>query len=822
MRRPVRFFSLLSLSPSLSPQFSQFSSQFLRFFSHVSHFCGTTVRDAVGIILRGNTGTSIVEQIMRVQQAGAIGVAIINTSSEKFNPDVVEQELAPEAGAVVVPVVVIRDVDGETIPRRATISVLNSGRARGSTAAPAPEPPQEPEPRSSPGDSFAMRMQATPREPAGPQEPPPRSQDQAADAGGSRMDREAVRAMAIKLGREQTDADLDRAMAEMGAGYGDTDVSFDAFCQWWAEETVRVRLAGSTAAADPAPQSPPPMASHTATHEEISRQMARGRSPPRPRAPSPQPPSQADGTAVEAALIQAGVDPETSLQILRGLEASGKLRPGSSPRRVRDQSASIAYRDESAMPMEAVEDEAEGEWLTASDEARKPQPKKAAPRSKSRSTNASRRYRKVQGVKPAVSRRVDEAPSYIQRPEAAAPRSRTPDGSPERDQMPESFRELSQFVGDDGRYSGYPAGYGAEPPRQEESSRKHRSRKKDRGEGRSHHRRRDRDGEGEGQSRSRDESGRRRGDKSKSSHRHRSSRRAARHVMTDDSTVRSPRDQLAPPYSDEEDFQDDYSPVKSEKQDPRILQQVDELCQSIPEFAAMKPHERKLMVEVLQPFTAEPGTRFIAQGDEGDAMYILAVGQCKASISRPGQPDEEVARYKPGDYFGELALMDRAPRKANVDAVTDITCLRIAAREFDRVLGGTTAYASMERKAVKSRAIAARVMAQTAAMSSPRQPAAPAPVYAPAPVPVQQYALPPAPAPAPLPVQQYVLPPAPAPMQLPVSAPPPSVTAVAAALPPLPMASPARPPVQRTLPNTKDLPRLCHHLPVRSCHDPLF
>lgn len=190
----------------------------------------------------------------------------------------------------------------------------------------------------------------------------------------------------------------------------------------------------------------------------------------------------------------------------------------------------------------------------------------------------------------------------------------------------------------------------------------------------------------------------------------------------------------------------------------------------------------------MNAVTAEPGTRFIAQGDEGDAMYILAVGQCKASISRPGQPDEEVARYKPGDYFGELALMDRAPRKANVDAVTDITCLRIAAREFDRVLGGTTAYAGMERKAVKSRAIAARVMAQTAAMASPRQPAAPAP--APAPAPMQQYVPPPAPAPAPLPA------PAPALLQLPVSAPPPSVSAVAAALPPLSMASPARPPVQ--------------------------
>lgn len=122
----------LDLGPS-PPEIDWQSARCVRVEPPMADFAivnASSVRDAVGIILRGNTGTSIIEQIMRVQQAGAIGVAIINTSSEKFNPDVVEQELALEAGAVAVPVVVIRDVDGETIPRRATISVLNSGRAR--------------------------------------------------------------------------------------------------------------------------------------------------------------------------------------------------------------------------------------------------------------------------------------------------------------------------------------------------------------------------------------------------------------------------------------------------------------------------------------------------------------------------------------------------------------------------------------------------------------------------------------------------------------------------------------------------------------------
>jgi hypothetical protein len=202
------------------------------------------------------------------------------------------------------------------------------------------------------------------------------------------------------------------------------------------------------------------------------------------------------------------------------------------------------------------------------------------------------------------------------------------------------------------------------------------------------------------------------------------------------------------------------------------------------------------MVEVLQPFTAEPGTRFITQGDEGDAMYILAVGECKASITT-GHYEREVKRYQPGDYFGELALMDNAPRAANVDAVTDITCLRISAREFHRVLGGTAAYTSMERNAAKDRAIQAEIMAQraTSAMAPqvpmPPEPTAPPPGSAPAPATAMQAPMPPMPT---VPAQAPVHTPMSAPM--PVSAPPATLSSLAAstypaALPPTPVPAPA-------------------------------
>ena len=114
---------------------------------------------------------------------------------------------------------------------------------------------------------------------------------------------------------------------------------------------------------------------------------------------------------------------------------------------------------------------------------------------------------------------------------------------------------------------------------------------------------------------------------------------------------------------------------------------VDELIRGMDIFAGMQPYERTRMVEVLKPYTAEAGTRIIRQGDAGDAMYILAAGEACASISIPGRPDKEVKQYQVGGWFGEIALISNDKRAANVDAKTDVTCLRIEAADFERVLG---------------------------------------------------------------------------------------------------------------------------------------
>ena len=54
-----------------------------------------------------------------------------------------------------------------------------------------------------------------------------------------------------------------------------------------------------------------------------------------------------------------------------------------------------------------------------------------------------------------------------------------------------------------------------------------------------------------------------------------------------------------------------------------------------------------------------------------------------AEVRRRGVP---VAHLGPGDYFGELSLLDRKPHAASVVCTTDVELLVVSRRDFDRVL----------------------------------------------------------------------------------------------------------------------------------------
>lgn len=75
------------------------------------------------------------------------------------------------------------------------------------------------------------------------------------------------------------------------------------------------------------------------------------------------------------------------------------------------------------------------------------------------------------------------------------------------------------------------------------------------------------------------------------------------------------------------------------------------------------------------------GRQIVRQGEVGTGFFLIATGS--ADVVRDGRT---IARLGPGDFFGELSLLDREPRIATVVTGAPTTCLAISSWEFETVL----------------------------------------------------------------------------------------------------------------------------------------
>ena len=75
------------------------------------------------------------------------------------------------------------------------------------------------------------------------------------------------------------------------------------------------------------------------------------------------------------------------------------------------------------------------------------------------------------------------------------------------------------------------------------------------------------------------------------------------------------------------------------------------------------------------------GRSIVRQGEVGTGFFLVTSGA--ARVVRDGTT---IAEYGPGDFFGELSLLDGGPRIASVVATAPTTCLAIASWEFEALL----------------------------------------------------------------------------------------------------------------------------------------
>ena len=102
---------------------------------------------------------------------------------------------------------------------------------------------------------------------------------------------------------------------------------------------------------------------------------------------------------------------------------------------------------------------------------------------------------------------------------------------------------------------------------------------------------------------------------------------------------------------------------------------------SIDLFRALPGEELAQIAEIAeeQPFAA--GEQVFAEGEPGDALYLVVEGAVKV---HRGQ--RQLAHLGVRDVFGEMAVLDSEPRSASVTAVSDAVLLKIARDDFRDIL----------------------------------------------------------------------------------------------------------------------------------------
>jgi ATP-binding cassette, subfamily B, bacterial HlyB/CyaB len=91
----------------------------------------------------------------------------------------------------------------------------------------------------------------------------------------------------------------------------------------------------------------------------------------------------------------------------------------------------------------------------------------------------------------------------------------------------------------------------------------------------------------------------------------------------------------------------------------------------------------RTFLERMTVTKADKGQAIVRQGDEGDAFYIVHSGHCEVIKEEDGTV---INRLIPGDFFGELALLTGAQRKATVVASEDAQLFRLSKDDFDQMI----------------------------------------------------------------------------------------------------------------------------------------
>ena len=110
------------------------------------------------------------------------------------------------------------------------------------------------------------------------------------------------------------------------------------------------------------------------------------------------------------------------------------------------------------------------------------------------------------------------------------------------------------------------------------------------------------------------------------------------------------------------------------------------MLRSVPLFASFAEEPLRTLTTVVTRRSATRGSIIMAAGDPTDSLYIVLSGRLKVMMSDADGKEVILTIIGPGEFFGEMGLIDDAPRSASVIAIEPCELLAITRRDFKKCL----------------------------------------------------------------------------------------------------------------------------------------
>lgn len=122
---------------------------------------------------------------------------------------------------------------------------------------------------------------------------------------------------------------------------------------------------------------------------------------------------------------------------------------------------------------------------------------------------------------------------------------------------------------------------------------------------------------------------------------------------------------------------------------PTDVTQLSDEAQSlarVPLFKRLEPHELEKLAEEIDQVDYKAGDVIFNEHDHGDALYVVEEGSVRIWVTDEDLNEVTLAELQPGQFFGELAVLDRGERSSSATAITDTHLHRLSSDDFQQFL----------------------------------------------------------------------------------------------------------------------------------------